>query len=80
MAGILGPIGITGSPSFDTLAFHDENDTTGHTWTLDNNDGSNNAAVALSGGIATTTYRPGDLSSGSADDQRRQRRQHFQRK
>jgi hypothetical protein len=61
MAGILGAIGITGSPDFYTLTFHDENDSTGHTWTLNNNDGLNNATVALSGGIATTTYQPKDL-------------------
>ena len=71
MAGILGPIGITsspnccGPPNLYSLHFHDENDATGRTWTLNNDDGSNNAAVALSGGIATTTFRPGDLNSAS---------------
>ena len=38
MAGILGAIGIIDLPDFYTLTFHDENDTTGHTWTLNNND------------------------------------------
>ena len=36
MAGILGPIDVTAAhrPTATTLAFHDENDTTAHTWTL----------------------------------------------
>ncbi len=66
MAGILGAIDIIDTPSFYTLTFHDENDTTGNTWTLDNDDSSGifgTASVALSGGIATTTYQPGDLNS-----------------
>jgi len=66
MAGILGAIDIIDTPSFYTLTFHDENDTTGNTWTLDNDDTSGmfgTASVALSGGIATTTYQPGDLNS-----------------
>ena len=66
MEGILGPIDIINGPDFYTLTMHDENDTTGHTWTLDNDDASGmlgTASVGLSGGIATTTYRPGDLNS-----------------
>ena len=66
MEGILGPIDIIDPPDFYTLTFHDENDTTGHTWTLDNDDTAGmfgTASVALSGGIATTTYQPGDLNS-----------------
>ena len=38
MEGILGPIDIVDAPDFYTLTFHDENDTDGHTWTLDNDD------------------------------------------
>jgi len=63
MAGILGAIAISDPPAFFTLTFHDENDTTGHTWTLDNDDIGNTASVALSGGIATTSYLPADLAS-----------------
>ena len=66
MEGILGPIDIVDTPDFYVLTFHDENDTTGHTWTLDNDDSSGmfgTASVALSGGIATTTYQPGDINS-----------------
>ena len=66
MEGILGAIDITDTPDFYVLTFHDENDTTGHNWTLDNDDTSGmfgTASVALSGGIATTTYQPGDLNS-----------------
>jgi large repetitive protein len=66
MAGILGAIDITDPPGFFTLTFHDENDLTGHTWTLDNDDTNGMlglATMALDGGIATTTYRPGDLTS-----------------
>ena len=45
------------------MNFHDENDTTGQTWTLDDDDtnGPGLATVAVNG-IATTTYNPGDLS------------------
>ena len=65
MTGILGAIGITDSESYYTLTFHDENDATARTWTLNNSDAgvSGAATVALSGGIATTSYRPGDLNS-----------------
>jgi hypothetical protein len=66
MEGILGAINITDTPDFYTLTFHDENDTTGHTWTLDNDDTVGlfgTASVGLSDGIATTTYQPGDLNS-----------------
>jgi hypothetical protein len=65
MAAIQGPIGIIDGPGFYQLDFHDENDTTGNTWTLDDNDSSGGlgaASVAVSG-IATTSYRPGDLAS-----------------
>jgi hypothetical protein len=63
LANIQGAIGITDGPAFYSLAFHDENDTTGHTWTLNDNDSGDTATVALSGGIGTTTYRPGDVDS-----------------
>jgi hypothetical protein len=59
MAGILGAIGIIDIPDFYILTFHDETDTTGHTWTLNNDDNTlpaGSASVALSDGIATTTY------------------------
>ena len=63
MANIQGPIGIFDGPNYFDLNFHDENDTTARTWTLDNDDGLDTASVAVSpGGIGTTTYRPGDLN------------------
>ena len=66
MASIQGPISIVDLPSFFDLNFHDENDTTARTWTLNNDDGLDTASVAVSpGGIGTTTYRPGDLDSAS---------------
>ena len=81
MVPIIGAINIIDLPGFFTLTFHDENDTTGQTWTLDNDDTNGVlglATVALGNGIATTTYRPGDLTN-PADDQRRQRREHVHR-
>ena len=66
MVGILGNIAILDPNTFLTLSFHDENDTAGHTWTLDNDDSVaplGTGSVALDGGIGTTSYRPGDLNS-----------------
>jgi len=63
MAGILGAIVLNDPPLFYTLTFHDENDATAHTWTLNNDDGLDTASVAFSSPIATTTYKPGDLNS-----------------
>jgi hypothetical protein len=64
MTGILGAIAIQDPPPLYTLTFHDETDTTARTWTLDDSDGLNDtASVALSGGIATTTYVPSALNS-----------------
>ncbi len=61
MAGIQGPISVVNAPSFTSLNFHDENDTTGQTWTLDNDDSTPTGTVAVTGS-ATTTYDPVDLS------------------
>ena len=61
MAGIQGPITVLNAFSFTSLNFHDENDTTGQTWTLDNDDGTFAGSVAVTGS-ATTTYNPVDLS------------------
>jgi hypothetical protein len=66
MAGILGAIGITDPASDYSLTFHDENDATGNTWTLNNDDSSvlnGSASVGLGGAIATTTYSPVNLSA-----------------
>ena len=62
MAAIQGPISVTNPPALTDLNFHDENDTTGQTWTLDNNDGLGTGSVAVTGS-ATTSYDPFDLSS-----------------
>ncbi len=61
MADIQGPISVVNSPSFTSLNFHDENDATGQTWTLDNDDTTFIGTVAVTGS-ATTTYDPADLS------------------
>ncbi|HZZ42239.1 MAG TPA: hypothetical protein VFE58_04835 [Tepidisphaeraceae bacterium] len=63
MENILNGVSITDGPAFYDLNFHDESDTNGHTWTLNNDDVGNTASVALSSGIATTSYRPGDIES-----------------
>jgi hypothetical protein len=62
MAGIQGPISVTNPPALTALVFHDENDTTGQTWTLDNDDTVPSGSVAVTGS-ATTSYNPVDLSS-----------------
>ena len=62
MAGIQGPISVTNPPSLTDLVFHDENDTTGQTWTLDNDDGLGTGSVAVTGS-AITNYDPFDLGS-----------------
>ncbi len=61
MAGIQGPISVTNVDSFTSLNFHDENDTVGQTWTLDNDDGAATGSVAVTGS-GTTSYNPNDLS------------------
>ena len=61
MAGIQGPISVENGQSVTSLNFHDENDTTGQTWTLDNDDSVPTGTVAVTGS-ATTTYNPADLS------------------
>ena len=61
MAGIQGRIPVVNGPSLTALNFHDENDTTGQTWTLTNNDTTYTGTVAVTGS-ATTTYNPVDLS------------------
>ena len=61
MAGIQGPISVVNAFSLTSLNFHDENDTTGQTWTLDNDDATFIGTVAVTGS-ATTTYDPADLS------------------
>jgi hypothetical protein len=61
MAGIQGAISVVSSGSSTALNFHDENDTTGRTWTLNDNDGQNTGSVAVTGS-ATTTYTPAGLS------------------
>jgi Bacterial Ig-like domain len=62
MAGIQGPVSVTNPPSLTDLNFHDENDVTGQTWTLDNDDGVPTGSVAVTGS-ATTSYNPFDLAS-----------------
>ena len=62
MAAIQGPILVTNPASLTDLVFHDENDTTSQTWTLDNDDGAPSGSVALTGS-ATTSYNPFDLGS-----------------
>ena len=62
MADIQGPISVTNPASLTDLVFHDENDTTGQTWTLDNDDGAPSGSVAVTGS-ATTSYNPFDLGS-----------------
>ena len=62
MANIQGPISVTNPPSLTDLIFHDENDATGQTWTLDNDDGVPSGSVAVTGS-ATTSYNPFDLAS-----------------
>ena len=62
MANIQGAISVSNPPSFTVLNFHDENDATGRTWTLDNDDGSDTGGVAVTG-LATTAYHPDDLDS-----------------
>ena len=62
MANIQGPISVVEwVHSLTALNFHDENDTTGQTWTLDNDDTVPTGSVAVTGS-ATTTYNPADLS------------------
>ena len=61
MAGIQGAISVLNAPSLTSLNFHDENDSTGQTWTLDNDDTTFTGTVAVTGS-ATTTYNPADLS------------------
>ncbi len=62
MAGIQGPISVVNAIYLTSLNFHDENDTTGQDWTLDNDDTSDppTGTVAVTGS-ATTTYNPADL-------------------
>ena len=62
MANIQGPISVTNPPSFTDLNFHDENDTTGQTWTLDNDDGVPSAA-SPSPAAPPRRYNPFDLCS-----------------
>jgi hypothetical protein len=62
MAAIQGPISVTNPPALTALNFHDENDTTGQTWTLDNDDSVPSGYVAVTGS-ATTSYNPIDLFS-----------------
>ena len=62
VAGVLGSINIANLPSFYTLAFHDESDVTGHTWTVNDDDTSNLANVAISSGT-TISYKPSDVSA-----------------
>jgi hypothetical protein len=62
MAGIQGPISVSNPPALTVLVFHDENDTTGQTWTLDNDDTVPTGDVAVTGS-ADTTYNPFDLKS-----------------
>jgi len=62
MAGILGGISVNDPPSLIALNFHDENDTTGQTWTLDNDDVGSTGSVAVTG-LGTTSYIPDDLGS-----------------
>ena len=64
MANIQGPISVTNPPSLTALTFHDENDTTGQTWTLANDDAGLSGSVAVTGS-ATTTYNPFDLARRS---------------
>ena len=61
MAEILGPISISNTFSHTSHNFPDENDSTGQTWTLDNDDSVPTGTVAVTGS-ATTTYNPFDLS------------------
>ncbi len=61
MAGIQGPISVVNTLSFTSLNFHDEDDTTGQTWTLSNDDILDTGSVAVTGS-ATTTYNPVHLS------------------
>jgi len=61
MANIQGPISVANTFPLTALNFHDENDTTGRTWTLNNSDGLGTGSVAVTGS-ATTTYVPADLS------------------
>ncbi len=79
MAGILGAINIIDNPGFYTLTFHDENDTTGHTWTLNNDD--TDGAVWVGDRGPEWRDRDDNLPAGrpdlAVDDQRRQRRQHI---
>jgi hypothetical protein len=62
MAGIQGPISVSNPTSFTALTFHDENDSGGQTWTLDDNDGLETGSVAVAG-RAVTSYSPTELSS-----------------
>ena len=76
MANIQGPILVTNPPSLTDLIFHDENDATGQTWTLDNDDG------VPSGSVARDRQRHHELQSVRswvAHGQCRQRRQHVHR-
>ena len=62
MANIQGPISVTNPSALTDLVFHDENDATGQTWTLNNDDGAPSGSVAVTGS-ATTSYNPFDLGS-----------------
>jgi hypothetical protein len=62
MANIQGPILVTNPASLTDLVFHDENDATGQTWTLNNDDSGPSGSVGLTGS-ATTSYNPFDLGS-----------------
>ncbi len=82
MEGILGAINILDQPGFFTLTFHDENDTTGHTWTLEQRRQYQWHRWAWRP-CAERRDRDDDLPAGrpelANDDRRRQRRQHVRR-
>lgn len=69
ISGIQGPISIVDFLSFYTLNIHDQNGAA-RTWTLDNNDGLNEASIRATGtvtglppGTPFVSYRPGDLNA-----------------
>jgi large repetitive protein len=62
MTQIQGAIGLLAGPGTYTLNIDDSNDTTGQTFTLNNNDAGSMASVQFSSG-ATTSYRPQDINS-----------------
>jgi hypothetical protein len=61
-ATISAPVTVADTGGTTALSINDQNDTTGQTWTLNNDDGTDTGSVAVTGS-GTTSYTPSVLSS-----------------